>query len=113
MATKLCTTVTLIRGQLYTYRHPDGTPQNPKDSIRFEYGVALPIDDPKLIKTLENMTEEVRDGDGEYYDKPIFRVDRNVRDPRAEEDDAAPKRATASAHRAIRTVPKRRLASQR
>jgi len=78
MPTKKATTATLIRGSLYSLRHPDNTPQNPIEALRFERGVPKPINDTRIVDILENLTEETRDGDGEYYDKPIFRIDENV-----------------------------------
>jgi len=78
MPTKKATTATLIRGSLYSLRHPDNTPQNPIEALRFERGVPVPINDTRIVDILENLTEETRDGDGEYYDKPIFRIDENV-----------------------------------
>ena len=78
MPTKKATTATLIRGSLYSLRHPDNTPQNPLEALRFERGVPKVIDDQRIVAILEDLTEETRDGDGEYYDKPIFRIDTNA-----------------------------------
>lgn len=78
MPTKKVTTATLIRGSLYSFRHPDNTPQNPVEALRFERGVPVPITDQRIINILESLTDETRDGDGEYFDKPIFRIDHNV-----------------------------------
>lgn len=100
MATRKVTTATLIRGQVYTLRHPDYTPQNPKESLRFKRGVPQVIDDPKIVLKLENMYEEVPDGDGEVTEKPIFRINRNVD---ADEDDA-PRARRVSADREVRTT---------
>lgn len=100
MATRKVTTATLIRGQVYTLRHPDYSPQNPKDSLRFKRGEPVVIDDPKIVTKLENLYEEVPDGDGEISEKPIFRINRNVDAP--DEDEPRPRRL--SADREVKTV---------
>lgn len=95
---KLVTTATLIRGRVYTLRHPDGTPQNPKESLRFEKGVPVVIDEPKIAAYLEKLHDEVADGDGESWEKPVFRINRNVPDPReaSTEDEMRPRRVSAT-----------------
>jgi hypothetical protein len=95
---KLVTTATLIRGKVYTLRHPDGTPQDPKDSIRFEYGKPQVLDDPKIAAYLEKLHDKISDGDGEEWEKPVFRISRNVPDPREAsiEDELRPRRVSAS-----------------
>lgn len=80
-ATKKVNTATLIRGQLYTLRHPDHTPANPKDSLRFERGVPVVIAENHILVMLEDLYEETMDGEGEMYEKPIFRISRNVAAP--------------------------------
>lgn len=107
MATKRVNTATLIRGQLYTLRHPDSTPQNPIDSLRFERGKPIPISEPKILTMLENMVEETEDGEGEVYEKPLFRIDRNV----AMEDAGNIKKPTRlSADRSVKKNTRRRKA---
>lgn len=81
MAIKKVSTATLIRGQTYTLRHPDNKPQSPKDSLRFQRNKPVVIEDARTLSLLENLTEEVRDGEGEVYEKPVFRIDRNVDAP--------------------------------
>lgn len=81
MAIKKVSTATLIRGQTYTLRHPDNKPSSPKDSLRFLRGQPAVIEDTRILAMLENLTEEVRDGEGEVYEKPVFRIDRNVDAP--------------------------------
>lgn len=106
MATKRVNTATLIRGQLYTLRHPDHTPQNPKDSLRFEYGKPEPIDESRILIMLENMHEETRDGEGEIFEKPIFRIDRNVHAP----DNSNHKKPTRlAANRKVKKTPRRHV----
>lgn len=101
MAIKKANTATLIRGATYTLRHPDHKPQAPKDSLRFERGVPVVIEDPRILNILQNMMEEIEDGEGEVYEKPVFRVDRGVDAP--DETNKGPKRLSAT------RVVKRRL----
>lgn len=98
-------TATLIRGQIYIFRHPDYTPQNPKESLRFERNKPKVITDPKLLSMLEDLTEETTDGDGEVFDKPLFRINRNVEEP---DSDDAPRKTRLSADRAVKKRPIRR-----
>lgn len=91
MTTKRVTTATLIRGQTYTLRHPDNTASNPVDPLRFHYNVPVVIHDKRIADMLENLYDEVTDGEGETYEKPRFHVERNV--PPPEQDDVRkPKR---------------------
>lgn len=99
MPLRKVTTVTLIRGQTYTFRHPDNKPTSPKDSLRFTRGEPVVIEDARIVSILEAMTEEVRDGEGEVYEKPVFRINRNVDAP---DEKAGPTRLSAD-----RTVKKR------
>jgi hypothetical protein len=101
MAIKKANTATLIRGQTYTLRHPDHKPQSPKDALRFERGIPVVIEDLRILGILQDMMEEVEDGEGEVYEKPVFRVDRNVDAPEAV---GGPKRLSAT------RVVKRRIA---
>ena len=101
MALRKVTTATLLRGQVYTLRHPDYTPQTPKDSLRFKRGVPLVVEEEKLIRILENLYEEVPDGDGEVSEKPVFRVSRNVDAP---DGDDAPRSRRLSADREVKTT---------
>jgi hypothetical protein len=100
MATRKVTTATLIRGKVYTYRHPDHTPQNPKDHLRFKFGVPVVIDSPKIVQLLEDLVDEVPDGDGELLEKPIFRINRNVDAP----DDDAPRATRVDPDRKIKMI---------
>jgi len=100
MAIKKVNTATLIRGKVYTLRHPDNTPQNPVDSLRFERGVPKSIEDNRILALLEGMVEEIEDGEGEVFEKPVFRIDRNVDAP----EDGVRKPTKLSA---TRTVKKR------
>ena len=97
---RMVTTATLIRGQLYTMRHPDSTPQAPKDSLRFVAGKPVVIEDKKIVDILENLYDEVTDGEGEVYEKPRFRIDRNVPSDSLEADnDDLPKPQRLSPNR--------------
>lgn len=81
MATKRVNTATLIRGEIYTMRHPHSTPQSPKDPVRFEYGKPVVITDSKLLDTLENLIDLTEDGDGDQYEKPRFKISKMVLPP--------------------------------
>lgn len=104
MAITKVNTATLIRGQLYTFRHPDSTPQNPIDSLRFEAGKPVIIEDTKVLQMLEDMEDEVGDGDGEFYLKPVFRIQRGVEAPEGSERKRPIKLS------ADRTIRKKRIA---
>lgn len=110
MPTKKVNTATLIRGSLYTLRHPKSTPQEPKDALRFEYGKPVVIDDTDILRKLENMYDEITDGDGEVYEKPRFRVDRGV--PMPTDDDEQPSYGTRARPKRLSATRKvkRRLA---
>lgn len=84
MAANRVNTATLIRGEVYTLRHPDGTPKDPKESLRFEYNVPVAISDKRILEILENLHDITFDGDGEEFEKPRFRIDRNVPHPDAD-----------------------------
>lgn len=99
MAIRKVNTATLIRGKVYSLRHPDNTPQNPRDSLRFERGVPVIIEESHILTMLENLSEEVGDGEGEYYDKPVFRIDRGVDAP---EDSSRPKVTRLSPTRVVK-----------
>lgn len=105
MATRKVNTATLIRGELYTLRHPKSTPDKPLDSLRFEYGKPVVIDDKDILIELENLHDETTDGDGEVFEKPTFRIDRNVAEP-----DGGVKRGPKrlSATRTVKKRPVRR-----
>jgi len=100
MATRKVTTATLIRGQVYTFRHPDYSPQNPKEPLRFKRGEPKIIEDAKIVTLLENLHEEIPDSDGELTEKPVFRINRNVDAP--DEEGSTVRRV--SADRAVRSV---------
>jgi hypothetical protein len=91
---------------LYTIRHPRSTPQTPKDSLRFEHGKPVVIEDADILKMLENMYDEIEDGDGEVYEKPRFRIDRGVPMPDGEDDEGKPRIGT-------RANPKRLSATRK
>lgn len=105
MAGKKVNTATLIRGDVYTLRHPDHTPQKPREALRFTYGVPVVIDERHILDYLENLHDETTDGDGEVYEKPRFRVDRNV----SEASPANHKSPTRLAHdRPVKRRPRKR-----
>jgi hypothetical protein len=99
MAIKKTNTATLIRGQTYTLRHPDHKPQAPKEALRFERGIPVVVEDLRILGILQNMVEEIEDGEGEVYEKPVFRVDRGVDAP---DETRGPRRLSAT-----RTVKRR------
>lgn len=99
-------TATLIRGELYTFRHPDSTPEKPKDSIRFTYGEPVVIEEKHILEMLEDMHDETTDGDGEIFEKPTFRVDRGVADPRDDAKKRGPTRLKSD--RKVKSRPLRR-----
>jgi hypothetical protein len=101
---KRVTTATLIRGQVYNLRHPDSKPGAPKDSLRFNRGVPIVIDDPKIAKMLEEIVDETTDGDGEVFEKPVFKVEYGVEDPTTE---AAPRARRLDPDRKIKTRRRR------
>jgi hypothetical protein len=73
-------TATLIRGQVLSFRLPKHLQKKIEDAepIRFAHGKPLPIADTALLKHLEDMHDEIEDGEGEVYAKPVFRIERNV-----------------------------------
>ena len=81
MAGNRVNTATLIRGEVYTLRHPDNTAKDPHDSLRFEHGVPLVIEDKRILEILENLHDVTLDGDGEEFEKPRFLIERNVPTP--------------------------------
>jgi hypothetical protein len=101
---KRVTTATLIRGQVYNLRHPENKAGAPKDSLRFKRNEPIVIDDPKIAKMLEDIVEETVDGDGEVFEKPVFRVDRNVAEPA---DNSTPRVKRLAADRKIKTRRRR------
>lgn len=106
-AQKKVNTATLIRGQLYTFRHPENRPDNPKDSLRFEKDKPVVIDDKNLLSMLEDIYTETEDGDGEVYEKPLFRIERGVNPP---EEESKTRRHRLSADREIKRRPRKRRA---
>lgn len=92
--TKRVTTATLIRGQVYTLRHPDYKASDPIDPLRFEYNVPVVVNDERIAQILENIYDEVVDGEGETYEKPRFKVERGVAPPEPV-DARKPKRLSA------------------
>jgi len=109
MAGNRVNTATLIRGEVYTLRHPDNTAKDPKDSLRFEYGVPVVIHEKKILDILENLHDLTFDGDGEEFEKPRFRVERNV--PAPDDTGSNIKRPTRlSADRKVKSRPVRRRA---
>jgi hypothetical protein len=93
-ASKRVNTATLIRGETYVVRHPDNTPANPRESLTFTRDVPKVIDEKPVLDYLEGLYDEIEDGDGEVYEKPRFRVERNVPEPEANEVNK-PKRLAA------------------
>jgi|SRR6056297_2574865 len=101
---KRVTTATLIRGQIYNLRHPDNRAGNPVESLRFKHGVPVVIEDPKIVKVLEDIYDESTDGDGELYEKPVFRIDRNVAEP---DGETKPRAKRLSSDRQVKTKRRR------
>jgi hypothetical protein len=98
-ATKRVSTATLIRGEVYHLRHPKHTIADPKEALVFKYGLPVVIEDRDIADMLEEIYDETRDGEGEVYEKPVFRVERNVAEP---ESDTKPRSKRLSADRPIR-----------
>lgn len=96
-------TATLIRGEVYTLRHPDNTAKNPVESLRFTYDVPVVIAEKKILELLEDIYDETEDGDGELYEKPTFRIDRGVQPP----DDGKRKAKRLDASRSVKTSKRR------
>lgn len=107
-ATKRCTTVTLIRGGVLSVRLPVHLQkgETPAEPIRFERNKPVVIDDKTVADWLENQFEEIEDGEGEVYEKPTFRVDRNVPIPGSDEPVNRTKRL--SADRQVKKRPRKR-----
>lgn len=99
------TTATLVRGQVYNLRHPDNKAGSPVESLRFKRNEPMVIEDPKIAKMLEDIVEETMDGDGEVFEKPVFRVERNVPEPGSDAEAGRPRRL--SADRTIKTRRRR------
>lgn len=98
-------TATLIRGDQYAIRHPDNTAANPKESLRFQLGVPTIIEEKKILEILENLHDEIEDGDGEIYEKPRFHIQRGVTPPEDENARSKPKRLSPT-----RSVKRRKRA---
>jgi hypothetical protein len=49
--------------------------------MRFEYGLPRVIKETKILAFLEDMFDEIEDGEGEVYEKPTFSVKRGVAAP--------------------------------
>lgn len=105
MAMRKVNTATLIRGEIYTLRHPKSTPTHPKDSLRFEHGKPVVIEDLDVLKILEDLYDTTIDGDGEEFEKPTFHVQRGVQAP---DDDLSNKPKRLSSSRAVKRKPLRR-----
>lgn len=97
-------TATLIRGEVYVLRHPDSTPQKPLDSLRFKRDVPVVIEDRKMLAAIAELYDELEDGEGEVYEKPMFRIDRNVTRP---DDPDETHRHRLSADRVVKKRPRR------
>lgn len=107
---KRVNTAELIRGQLLSLRIPmhleKGT--TPSEPLRFERGKPLVIADATILSWLESQMEEIEDGEGEVFEKPTFRIKRNVPAP---DSDDRPSRTRLDADRTVKTRPiKRRRA---
>lgn len=82
-------TATLVRGRIYSYRYKGET-------FEFIGGVEKVLEDkdgkpvPGLADALEELHSEVRDSDGDAFEKPLFLVQRGTNRPSVE--DTAPKR---------------------
>ncbi len=103
-AAKRVNTATLIRGAVYTLRHPDSTPKEPKDSLRFENGVPQIIAEKHILEALEDLVDETEDNDGEIFEKPRFKIERNVAAP----EDKSPRRTRLDASRPVKKRPRKR-----
>jgi hypothetical protein len=108
MAGQRVNTATLIRGEVYTLRHPDNTAKNPVESLRFEYGEPVVITDKKILDILENLHDITFDGDGEEFEKPRFRVDRNVPHPDAGPKAEVRRPTRLKSDRKVKSNPRRR-----
>lgn len=102
---KRVNTATLLRGEVYSFRHPYDTPQNPKESLRFERDVPKVIEDKEILEMLEELYDELEDGEGEVYEKPTFRIDRGVAPP---DDPHARRRHRLKADREVKRRPRKR-----
>lgn len=67
--TDLVTIATLVRGRVYFYK-----------DLKFEYGIPLVVSD-EIAGILEQECAEVKDKDGERFEKPFFEVKRGVPRP--------------------------------
>jgi hypothetical protein len=63
------TTATLIRGRVYFWKN-----------LQFNYGLPVKVDEETGI-ALEEIHEEVPDGEGEVFEKAFFHVKRNQPEP--------------------------------
>lgn len=99
-------TATLIRGKVLSFRLPKNLQKKIEDAepIRFQAHQPVPIADASLLKHLEDMHEEVADGEGEVYEKPVFRVDRNVE---LDSDGTVSRVKRLSSTRSVKSRPKR------
>lgn len=110
MATKLVDTATLVRGKVFAVRIPASL-QKPGDTLvkplRFKKGIPVVIDNPAVLDYLEDMVDDVPDGDGEIFEKPRFAIERGVEEP---EDNNAyhPRRTRLDAKRSVRKTRTKR-----
>lgn len=97
-ATKRVNTVTLIRGSLLSVRIPRHLEKGsvPSEPVRFERGKPVVIEDKDWLAWFEGQYEEIEDGEGEVYEKPTFRVDRNVPMPGEDEPTRRPPKKLAA-----------------
>ena len=107
-AIKKVNTATLVRGSIYVKRHPKSTSTNPIDSIRFERGVPIVIDDRDLLDDLEDDVDVVTDDDGDEVEKPRFLIEYSVTDPRPQRSNRR-KRLEPQEQGTGRRRPRRRV----
>lgn len=102
MPAKLVDTATLIRGQVYSYRH---NYQDVKDNpLKFVKGEAVIVTNKDLLADLEDLVDEVEDGEGEAFEKPVFRIARKVQEPDSNEGSTRVRRLAAD-----RPIRRRRM----
>jgi len=94
----LVNTATLVRGRVYYYK-----------DHRFEIGKIVVVDD-ELATILEDLVEEVSDGDNERFEKPRFQVLRKV--PRPTNDQHVDPQKPVVRRLPVRPLPVRHAANR-
>jgi hypothetical protein len=74
------TTATLVRGKTYVWKN-----------IHYKVNNPVVVEDATALE-LEQLYQEVRDADGELYEKPYFDIQRNVPRPVEEVSGPTPRR---------------------